>query len=174
MRRQAMSPKSEQRKQTTCDAAHRVLSPEKREAWSGFIRAHSVVTKALDADLIANFGLQLSAFEVLAKLEGAEDGYMRMSDLAQEVLLSQSRISRLCTELESRGLLERKSCSSDSRVVHVQLTESGQELLNRVVERHFEGVDQHFFGDLDEREVKQLAALWPRVIEAATTPRKAR
>jgi DNA-binding MarR family transcriptional regulator len=169
-----MSPKNTKPEQTACDAADRVLSADKQAAWLGFLRAHSVVTKALDADLIANFGLQLSGFEVLSHLERSEDGHMRLSDLAQEVLLSQSRISRLVTELESRHLLERQSCSTDSRVVYASLTEAGRELLRRVEERHFEGIDQHFFSDLDEREVKQLAELWPRVIESAIIARDAR
>jgi DNA-binding MarR family transcriptional regulator len=163
-----MNPESKTPEQTACDAAERVLSPDKQAAWVGFLRVHSLVTKALDADLIANFGLQLSAFEVLSRLEGAEDGRMRMSDLAEGVLLSQSRISRLVTELEAKHLMERQSCPTDSRVVYAAITDSGRELLRRVEDHHFRGVDARFFDRLKAREIKQLAALWPRVIDSAT------
>src|SRR5436190_18798636 len=101
-------PAKPRAKASACDAAERLLSPEKRSAWVGFLRAHAIVTKALDADLIANFGLQLSGFEVLSRLEDAEDDRMRISDLAEGVLLSQSRISRLVTELVGKGLIERQ------------------------------------------------------------------
>jgi DNA-binding MarR family transcriptional regulator len=152
---------------STCDAAHAILSPEKRSAWGGFLRAHSLVTKALDADLIASFGIQLSGFEVLSQLDGTDDGRMRMSDVAEGVLLSQSRISRLVSELEAKGLIERQSCSTDSRVVYAAITESGRERLREVANRHFEGVDARFFDGLEPREIELLAELWPRVIERA-------
>jgi DNA-binding MarR family transcriptional regulator len=154
-------------KTSACDAAERLLSPEKRSAWIGFLRAHAIVTKALDADLIANFGLQLSGFEVLSRLEDAEDDRMRISDLAEGVLLSQSRISRLVTELVGKGLIERQSCASDSRVVYAAITERGRSLLREVEDRHFEGIDARFFKGLGQSEIEQLAALWPRVIESA-------
>lgn len=169
-----MSARNSTAKQSACDAANRVLSPEKQSAWVGFLRAHSLVTKALDADLIANFGLQLSAFEVLSRLEDADGGRMRMSDLAEEVLLSQSRISRLVTELESRGLIERQPCPTDSRVVYAAINERGSELLREVEDAHFQGVDARFFNGLKQSDIKKLAALWPRVIESATSAGKAR
>jgi DNA-binding MarR family transcriptional regulator len=169
-----MSEKKTNEKQTACDAADRILSEEKQAAWLGFLRAHSLITKALDADLIANFGLQLSAFEVLSRLEDSEDGRMRMSDLADQALLSQSRVSRLCTELESRGLIERQSCASDNRVVYAAVTGAGIELLRKVEESHFEGIDRHFFGGLDDADVKKLTELWPRVIESVNAARSPR
>jgi DNA-binding MarR family transcriptional regulator len=153
---------------TACDAAERILSPDKRAAWGGFLRAHSLVTKALDADLIANFGLQLSAFEVLSKLEVADEGRMRMSDLAEQVLLSQSRISRLVSELAAKHLIERQPCPTDSRSVYAVITDDGRELVRKVEDHHFQGVDARFFNGLKAREIKQLAALWPRVIDSAT------
>jgi DNA-binding MarR family transcriptional regulator len=171
-----MSPRSSstETRQTACDAAERVLSPEKQSAWVGFLRAHSLVTKALDADLIANFGLQLSAFEVLSKLEYADDGRMRMSDLAEEALLSQSRISRLVTELETKALMERQSCKTDSRVVYAAITDRGRKLLRQVEEHHFHGVDARFFNGLKQSEIKTLAALWPRVIDSVAGAAKTR
>jgi DNA-binding MarR family transcriptional regulator len=169
-----MASRTTKQRQTACDSAQRILSAEKRAAWGGFLRAHSLITKALDADLIANFGLQLSAFEVLSNVERAPDGYMRMSDLAESALLSQSRVSRLVSELASGGLVERRSCPTDSRVVYAAITDKGRDLLRRVEDHHFEGVDERFFSALKQSEVRQLAALWPRVIDSATGATKRR
>jgi DNA-binding MarR family transcriptional regulator len=146
------------------------LSPEKRAAWLGFLQAHSVVTKALEADLIANFGLQLSGFEVLSRTALADDGYLRMSDLAEQVRLSQSRISRLVTELEQRGLMCRRGCEKDTRVVYAAITSEGRALVERVEQMHSEAIERRFFGRLSEKEVGHLAGLWERVIETALAP----
>ena len=150
-----------------CEQAVRALPAEKQAAWVGFLRAHALITKALDADLIANFGIPLSAFEVLLRAGSAEDGYLRMSDLADEAMLSPSRVSRLVTELQSRGLMERRSCPSDTRVVYAAITEEGRELLGRVQEVHAAGVERRFFSGLSSEQVSHLAEAWPAVLEAA-------
>jgi DNA-binding MarR family transcriptional regulator len=150
-----------------CEQAVRTLPAEKQAAWVGFLRAHALITKALDADLIANFGIPLSAFEVLLRAGSAEDGYLRMSDLADEAMLSPSRVSRLVTELQSRGLMERRSCPNDTRVVYAAVTEEGRELLRRVQEVHVEGVERRFFSGLSSEQVSQLAEAFPAVLAAA-------
>jgi DNA-binding MarR family transcriptional regulator len=154
--------------QSTCKKALPLLSDEKLAAWSGFLEAHSVITKALDADLILNFGIPLSAFEALLRVAHSPDGALRMSDLAKQALLSQSRISRLVTEMEQRGLLRRESCPEDTRVVYAKITDAGLELVTRVQEHHLADIEQRFFAGLSGDEIGRLAALWPRVIAAAT------
>src|SRR4051794_6909927 len=122
-----------------CEEVARGLSPEKRAAWVGFMKSHAALTKALDADLIANVGIPLSAFEVLFSIAYSAEGYLRMSDVAEQARLSPSRVSRLVTELERRGYLERRTCESDSRVVYAAITDEGREVLAKVEELHFEG-----------------------------------
>ena len=157
------------KKATACDAAKRVLSPEKDAAWLGFMRAHAAVSKSLDADLLHNFGLQLSGFEVLASLEMADgdEGHMRLTDLAKNAGLSQSRISRLVVELERGGLLERVNCPADNRVVWVSITDDGRTLLRQIEDQHFKAIDERFFSNLSASEIKQLASIWPRILESA-------
>jgi DNA-binding MarR family transcriptional regulator len=150
-----------------CDKVLRGLPPEKRAAWMGFLRAHAAITKGLDADLIANVGIPLSAFEVLFAIVNADEGYLRMSDVAEKAMLSPSRVSRLVTELEQRELLERKTCESDSRVVYAAITDRGRALITEIEELHFEGIERRFFSALDADEISQLAELWPRVLDAS-------
>jgi DNA-binding MarR family transcriptional regulator len=154
------------KKAAACDEVLGRLSAEQRAAWIGFLRAHAAVTKALDADLIANVGIPLSAFEVLFAIASSDEGYLRMSDVAEEAMLSPSRVSRLVTELERRELLERASCPSDSRVVYAAITDSGRALIGEVEELHFEGIERRFFSALSERQVKELGELWPRILES--------
>jgi DNA-binding MarR family transcriptional regulator len=90
-----------------------------------------------------------------------------MSDLAEQALLSQSRVSRLVTELEQRGLMQRRGCEKDTRVVYAGITDEGRELVERAQDPHSESIEERFFKGLSEKEISRLAELWPRVIEAA-------
>jgi DNA-binding MarR family transcriptional regulator len=157
-----------------CEEALKRLPGEKGAAWLGFLRAHAALTKALDADLIANFGVPLSAFHVLFGVAQSDEGYLRMSDVADQARLSPSRASRLVTELERRGLLERRSCESDTRVVYAAITDVGRALAAKLEQLHFEGIERRFFSALRPEQVAQLAELWPRVLAAtAETPASA-
>lgn len=137
------------------------------DAWVGFLRAHSAVVKALDADLIASHGLPLSAYEVLMHLALAEDGHLRMSDLAERALLSQSRISRLVEQLVRQGLVERTACPTDSRVVYAKLTGAGRQRFEEAEATHFAGVQERFFGRLSSGDLERLGRIWRRVLAPA-------
>jgi DNA-binding MarR family transcriptional regulator len=150
-----------------CDQLAGGLSPEKRAAWVGFMRSHAAITRALDADLIANVGIPMSAFEALFAVTSSDEGRLRMSEIAEESGLSPSRISRVVTELERRGLLRRTSCPEDSRVTYAVITDAGRELVAKVQELHFEGIERRFFSGLTERQIGELGELWPRVLEAS-------
>jgi len=152
-----------------CEETLRELPAAKRAAWLGFLRAHTAIVKGLDADLIANFGIPLSAFQVLFGVAQAEDGYLRMSDVAEQARLSPSRASRVVSELERRGLLERRACEQDTRVVYAAITEAGRALASKLERLHFEGLERRFFSALSGEQVAELAELWPRVLEASAT-----
>src|SRR4051794_21455144 len=92
--------------------------PAREAAWIGLLQAHAEFTRACDAALAAQHGLSLSAYEVLSRLAHAEGGHLRMSMLAERSGLSLSRVSRVIDMLEGRGLVARRSCPGDSRVVH--------------------------------------------------------
>src|SRR5689334_2695628 len=93
------------------------FAPSRQAAWLGLLQAHAALTRALDQGLSARHGLTLSSYEVLARLAHAPDGYLRMTDLAQQTQLSLSRVSRVVDHLQERGLVERKACPGDSRAV---------------------------------------------------------
>src|SRR3954471_22091839 len=87
------------------------LSEAELGAWRGFLRVHSALVKALDAELLQAHGLPLSSYEVLINLEAAPGHRRRMSELAESVLLSRSGMTRLVDRLEREGLIERDQCS---------------------------------------------------------------
>ena len=84
-----------------------LLDEEELAAWRGMLRAHSQLVRTLDAELAREHDLPLSSYEVLLFLNDSDDGRMRMSELADSVLLSRSGLTRLVDRLERQGLLKR-------------------------------------------------------------------
>src|SRR4051794_2669378 len=111
-----------------------------KDAWIGLLETHKRLTRALEAELEAEYGLSLSGVECLGRLAAAgEERSMRLSLLATETGLSLSRISRIPDTLVTRGLVERRSCDYDGRAVHAQLPPAGLTLVREAQSKHFAG-----------------------------------
>jgi DNA-binding MarR family transcriptional regulator len=144
------------------------LSPAELGAWRGFLRVHSALAKALDAELAQQHDLPLSSYEVLITLQSAPDKRRRMADLADRVLLSRSGMTRLVDRLEREGLLMRDVCSSDGRGCYAVLTDAGEDLLSRARPTHLAGVRERFLRHFSDDELTELAGMWDRVLPGAS------
>jgi DNA-binding MarR family transcriptional regulator len=132
-------------------------------AWVGFLRAHSAITRQMDADLIAAHQLTLNDYEVLLHLSRAPDRRMRRVDLANRVVLTQSGITRLLGGLEQAGFVERASCPTDGRVVYAQLTAAGHAKLRAASATHLDGIRRLFSSRFAADELKVLESLLGRL-----------
>src|SRR5215212_6906521 len=143
-----------------------------KEAWIGMLETHKRLTRALEAELEAGFGLSLSGVEVLGRLAAADGHYLRLSVVAGECGLRLSRISRIVDTLEGRKLVERRSSADDARAVEAHLLKPGLDLVRSAQSRHFEGVQARFFDQLDDSEIQMLADVFgrfaPRAAAACT------
>ena len=135
------------------------------DAWRGFLRTHSMLVRELDEELTERHGLPLSSYDVLVQLDESPEGRLRMSNLADAVLLSRSGLSRLVTRLEKQGLLEREECPSDARGAFAAITDEGRARLAEAQATHREGVRERFLDKLTEREQRQLARVWSRLLD---------
>ena len=88
-------------------------------AWRGMLEVHARVTRQLDAQMHAAHGLSVSAYEVLMFLADAPEHRMRMSDIAQRVLLSRSGCTRLVDRLVDLGYATRCAATTDGRGLSV-------------------------------------------------------
>jgi DNA-binding MarR family transcriptional regulator len=143
--------------------AEEMLSEEELRAWRGLLRAHATLAKRLDAALEGAHGLPMTSYEVLHNLEDADGGRMRMCDLAEQVQLSRSGLTRLVDRLERETLLERCSCEHDARGAYACLTDSGRERLRAARVTHLAVVREHFLSRFSEEELGALAELWDRI-----------
>jgi DNA-binding MarR family transcriptional regulator len=133
------------------------------DAWVNFLRAHSAVTRALNADLLAQHDLTLNDYEVLLHLSRAEDGMMRRIDLAESVLLTASGITRLLDGLERAGYVEKASCARDARVSYAKLTDAGGAKLRAASQTHLAGIDELFTSRYADAELDTLAEYLARL-----------
>ena len=136
-------------------------------AWRGFIRAHSIVIRALDAELSSERRLGLTCYEVLLVLAWAPGRAMRMTELADRVLLSRSGTTRLVDGLVARGLVERQRCPEDARSQLAVLTGEGLARLRDASTVHLRGVEEHFSGRLSREQLQAVA----EAMEAITQER---
>src|SRR3712207_8355988 len=117
---------------TTAAASGAPLEELEMAAWAGFLRTHATLVRELDEELTRMHGLPLSSYDVLIQLSNAPDKRMRLSQLAEAVLLSRSGLSRLVARLVDQGLLERAECSDRSEE-HTSELQSRQYLVCRLL-----------------------------------------
>src|SRR5436190_3536114 len=133
------------------------------DAFVRLVRAHAAVTRQLNAQLSADHGLSISAYEALLRLAKAPDSRMRRVDLAGELLLTAGGVTRLLDGLERDGLVARDVCSSDRRVSYAVLTEAGRDKLREASKSHTRQIRELLGGPFDEDELAHLVALLDRL-----------
>ena len=131
--------------------------------WRHYLRGHATVVRALEAELLAERQLSLAAYDVLAELAGAPERRMRMTELADAVLLSRSGVTRMVDRLERLGLVTRGRVAEDGRGIAATLTDEGQEQLSGASVTHLAAVQRHFVNQLDETDLRDLRRISRRL-----------
>ncbi len=145
-----------------------LLNDAELAAWRGFLRVHAALERELDAELVARHGLPLSSYEVLLTVADAPDERMRMSEIADSVLLSRSGVTRLVDRLERDGLVERIPCEDDARGQYAVLTPSGRDAFDAARATHLAGVRRRFLERFEAGELEGMAGVWERIVPGTT------
>ncbi len=143
------------------------------DGWVAFLRAHAAITRELSAQLQREHNLTLNDYEVLLHLSHAEGGRLRRVDLAQQVLLTASGITRLLEGLERAGYVVKETCASDARVSYAKLTEVGRAKLRDASVTHLRDIDDLFVSRYSEVELVTLAELLGRLPSTGSDCRSA-
>ena len=137
--------------------------PQRLESWVAFLQSHSAITRELSAQLQHEHGLTLSDYEVLLRLKNTEGGMMRRVDLAEQVLLTASGITRLLEGLERAGFVRKETCASDARVSYAKITDEGLVKFTAASKTHLRGIDELFLSRYSGSELATLAELLGRL-----------
>jgi DNA-binding MarR family transcriptional regulator len=139
-------------------------SDDELACWRWFLRAHATITRGLENELLAEQKLSLAAYDVLVQLAEAPDRMLRMTELADAVLLSRSGVTRLVDRLERVGLVSRARVAGDGRGVAARLTDAGLHRLRTASRTHLEGVERHFVAALEEHDMESLERISRRLV----------
>jgi DNA-binding MarR family transcriptional regulator len=112
------------------------LTPQEEAAWRALARAVLVVPRALDAEMLASQGLNVTEYNVLMNLSEAPDRSLRMRELADFVSITVSGLTRVVERLSRQGLVERVRAESDGRGQVAVLTSAGLVRLRRAWPTH--------------------------------------
>lgn len=134
-------------------------------AWRAFLRAHATVVDRLDRELQDEQGLPLTWYEVLLHLQLAPDRRLRLSALADRLVLSRSGLTRLMDRMVAAELIEREVCPTDRRGAFAVLSQEGLARLRLASPVHLRGVQQHFAGLLTAEEVGAIRSGLEKVAE---------
>ncbi|HYY80191.1 MAG TPA: MarR family transcriptional regulator [Actinomycetes bacterium] len=145
--------------------------PRHLAAWRSLLQAHAALTELLERELVTERGLPLSRYEVLLYLAESPDGRLRMQELAEQVLLSKSGLTRLVDRMEAAGLVRRERCPDDRRGAYAVLTDHGRAVLRRAAPVHLRGIQEHFGRHVGEDEARALSGALGRVVAAARAAR---
>jgi MarR family 2-MHQ and catechol resistance regulon transcriptional repressor len=132
-------------------------------AFTRLMDAQAVLRRELNASLVAQHGLTLSDYGALLLLSRAGEEGMRRIDLAHELQLSPSGITRLLERLEEQGLVGKGACKEDARVSYAVLTDAGLAKLKECAPGHVGDIEKRLGAVLDEAEMNTLAELLGRL-----------
>lgn len=133
------------------------------EAWVHLIRGQSAATRAVNAQLVADHGLTINDFECMLLLARADGRRMRRVDLAEQLILTASGVTRLLDGLEQEGWVDRAACASDRRVTYAVLTDDGYRKLREASKSHVGDIRAFFEARYNDEELAQLASLLGRL-----------
>ena len=134
-------------------------------AWAALLRAHAAVVPKLGR-AVAAAGLQISWYDVLLVLNAAPERRLRMSDLGAAAVLSREQISRVVSELERAGLVERVPNPDDKRSSYATITAAGRQRLRAAAPSYLSAIEDHFVRHLTATEVAAVTRALGKVVAA--------
>lgn len=140
------------------------------QPWLAFLRAHAAVSRALEAELEAEQSMSLADYEALMQLAHADGRRLRMSELADRMLLTRSGISRLVDRLAASEYVEREACSTDARGAYAVLTEAGYARLQAASPTHLRGVDEHFLSAIPPADREAFVRVLSGILDGLARP----
>lgn len=135
--------------------------------WPLFLTAHAVLVERIEARLAAEGLPPLAWYDVLWALERAPDRRLRMSELADHVVLSRSNLTRLVDRLEEAGVVARERSEEDRRGAYAVLTDEGRAVRRKMWPTYEAGIREVFDSQIGDTEARLMAAALQRMLGAA-------
>ena len=144
----------------------RWLTAQEQRAWRAFIDGNQRLLEQLNRELESEHGLSMAEYRILVLLSEAPERALRMSDLADGVLSSRSRLTHTVRRMEDGGLVRRSSCVEDGRGVLAHLTDKGYDRLAAAAPGHVASVRRNFIDLLTPEQMRVIAEVFERIDDA--------
>lgn len=146
--------------------APRWLSAEEQVAWRGFLYGVNLLWERLGDALEQDPQIDLTMweYEILVRLSEAPERRIRMSDLADQVVHSRSRLTHTVARLEKRGIVERVRCVADGRGREARLTDAGMDLLRGAAPVHVASVRAHLVDVIGREDLLELGRIFAKTL----------
>lgn len=142
------------------------LDSEQQHYWRTFLIGSWALLNALERDLEETARLSMSEYEVLVRLSEADGRSLRMSQLADQVVASRSRLTHTVRRMEQAGLVHRRSSVGDRRGVDCMLTDDGFARLVAAAPHHVASVRARLVDVLDPDEFARLGGIFETISAA--------
>ena len=137
------------------------------EAWSRLLAVQATLVERIEAELSAAGLPALTWYDALWALERADEGRLRMHELARSVVLSRSNVTRLIDRLEEAGLIARENCADDRRGAFAAITAKGREMRKRMWVVYRVQIRDLFFAHLSASDARAMKASLDKVLAAS-------
>jgi DNA-binding MarR family transcriptional regulator len=141
----------------------RWLTADQQQVWRTYLLGAARLNERLEADL-QRVGLDLPEYEILVTLEESPDRRRRMSELADAVHQSRSRLTHTIARMEKSGLVVRTTCPTDRRGVWAELTDGGFEVLAGAAPGHVAAVRRNLVDAVAPEDWEALGRVFTAVL----------
>jgi MarR family 2-MHQ and catechol resistance regulon transcriptional repressor len=140
-----------------------LLEDERIEAFGMLIEAHNELQNAMSRAIETDTDVRVAWLGVLIRLARSPDQRLRMSELARDMTMSTSGLTRLVDRVEAAGHVRREACPDDRRGLHAVLTPEGHAVIAAAAPRHLEDLERYLAGALADDELAELTRLLQKV-----------
>ena len=137
------------------------------DAWGALLQVHAALVPVLDKEVQGQTGLPLSWYDVLLELAAEPQGRLRMTELAERVVLSRTRVSRLVDELSARGLITKEEHPEDRRSTYAVITRSGLAEFRAAAPVYVRAIETRFAAHLTNDELLALTTVLSKISKPA-------
>ena len=142
------------------------MDDETLGTWRAFLSAHANVTRAISRDLAAAGLPDLGWYDLLWSLYRQPERRLRVNELAREVALSPTAMSRFVDRVESAGYVRREPDPADRRALQITITAAGVDALRAMWPVYEKGIETHFAAALGGSAAR-LRKMFERMSESA-------
>lgn len=146
------------------------LNPVEMKAWRSFILTAGDLIRAIERDLVPH-GLDFGDYQLLVMLSEAPDQRLRMCDLADQLRLTRSGLTRRMDGVLKKKLVTRTQSTQDGRVAFAQLTPKGFETLRNVAPHHVDSVRGRMIDLMTPAELKAFASAFAKISDRLSDER---